>query len=98
MRSEIRVKIGGASAQRVVNFYHLDKTILVLKNQFTGGGMSGEITVHENSPDNEVKEILKARNAREINEGIKSSISGFFDNDPDIDGDKAASFCLFRGQ
>ncbi len=99
IRSEIRTRSNGTNAQRVVFFYYLDKTILELKNNFTSPTAStGELTVYENTPDNEVKRTQKARNLKENNQGIKEAVVEFFENDPNVDGSKAISFCLYRGQ
>lgn len=98
IRSEIRTRSNGTNAQRVVSIYYLDKTILQLKNNLTASGMTGDITLYENTPENVVKRTQQARNIREINGGIKSGVLEFFENDPSVDGSKASSFCLYRGQ
>ena len=98
IRSEIRSRSNGTNAQRVVSIFYLDKTVLLLKNNATRSGVTGELALYENSAQNAVKRTQQARNLNEINGGIKNGITEFFENDPAVDGSKASSFCLYRGQ
>jgi len=98
MRSEIRQKTNGTSADRTFAIFHLDKTIVTLENTFSRNSVAGTLTTYENSPNNPILETKKARNSTEINNGIKQAVVDFFKDDAKIDGKKATSFCLFRGQ
>lgn len=98
IRSDIRTKSNGLNAQRIVSIYYLNKTILKLNNNATPSGITGKMTVYENTPENSVIRTQEARNIKEINNGLKKAVVDFFENDPDVDGTEASSFCLYRGQ
>ena len=72
IRSEIRSRSNGTNAQRVVSIFYLDKTVLLLKNNATRSGVTGELALYENSAQNAVKRTQQARNLNEINGGIKN--------------------------
>lgn len=99
MTSIIRVNSNDSTnAQRKVKIAYLDKTILELDNNFNRSGVTGEMTTYNNSTENDVKSVKRAINRNEINAGIAQAFEEFFADDPAIDGKRANSFCLYRGQ
>lgn len=99
MRSEIRKKQAyQTSLDQKISIFYLDKTILIVSANYTRAGFTGNAEYYENSTANSVIKTNDLRNNRELNNAIDSGIKLFFENDSNIDGKEAKSFCLFRGQ
>lgn len=99
MRSEVRGKESyEMSFDRKITIFYLDRTILDVSQKFNRSGSSGEMMLYENSSTNPIVGTIKILNTRELNNTIESGIEKYFANDPNIDGNDANSFCLYRGQ
>lgn len=99
IRSEIRKHVTGNNrAESIATFTYLNRKVARLHQRLNTSSRSISVTRYRNTANNSEIDTMTFASVHDANKHFKEAFHRFFRNEPNLDSDKALSFCLYRGQ